>query len=80
VQELGDGDLDCDAHLPVRVLLVHGPWSCSPSNVSWNHEYSTQRRWLTRPEMVISGEVAGGARRASVAETPAHFACTVAWA
>jgi len=57
---------------------VHGPWSSSPSNVSWNHEYSTQRRWLTRPEMVISGEVAGGARRASVAETPAHFACTVA--
>jgi hypothetical protein len=41
------------------------------------HELSTQRRWLTSPEIVISGEPGKGARRASASCRPAHLACTV---
>ena len=57
---------------------VHGPWSSSPSSMTWNQKYSTQRRWFTRPARVMSGEPGSGARRASASTRCSHLAWTVA--
>ena len=48
-----------------------------PSIFASIHELSTQRRWLTSPDIVISGEPGSGARRASASDRPAHLARTV---
>jgi len=56
---------------------VHGAVIVPPSRFFSIHELSTQRRWLTSPDIVISGESGSGARRASASDKPAHLACTV---
>ena len=75
---LGDRALEAVVELAVGVLV--GPRAV----VVWRaeehasiHDRSTQRRWLTTPDIVISGEVGRSARRASSSDSPSHFAMAV---
>ena len=64
----------CGIEYAAQAMAVHGALIVPPSSVSSIHALSTQRRWLTSPDTVISGEPGSGARRASASDRPAHFA------
>ena len=54
-----------------------GHWWGPPRKTTSIQKASDQRRWLTRPAMLMAGELSSGVCTASDWDKPTHLACTV---